>query len=75
MIRIVHLSLIFLFLFSCNNNDSSKVELSKDIDFNILINDYKLINSDSLQVKLNYQNPGLSNIVTVSYTHLRAHET
>ena len=63
MIRIVHLSLIFLFLFSCNNNDSSKVELSKDIDFNILINDYKLINSDSLQVKLNYQNPGLSNIV------------
>ena len=63
MIRIVHLSLIFLFLFSCNNNDSSKVELSKDIDFNILVNDYKLINSDSLQVKLNYQNPGLSNIV------------
>jgi hypothetical protein len=63
MIRIVHLSLIFLFLVSCNNNDSSKVELSKDIDFNILINDYKLINSDSLQVKLNYQNPGLSNIV------------
>jgi len=62
MIRIVHLSLIFLFLFSCNNNDSSKVELSKDIDFNILVNDYKLINSDSLQVKLNYQNPGLSNI-------------
>ena len=63
MIRIVHLSLIFLFLVSCNNNDSSKVELSKDIDFNILVNDYKLINSDSLQVKLNYQNPGLSNIV------------
>ena len=63
MIRIVHLLLIFLFLFSCNNNDSSKVELSKDIDFNILVNDYKLINSDSLQVKLNYQNPGLSNIV------------
>ena len=63
MIRIVHLSLIFLFLFSCNNNDSPKVELSKDIDFNILVNDYKLINSDSLQVKLNYQNPGLSNIV------------
>ena len=63
MMRIVHLSLIFLFLFSCNNNDSSKVELSKDIDFNILVNDYKLINSDSLQVKLNYQNPGLSNIV------------
>ena len=63
MIRIVHLSLIFLFLFSCNNNDSSKVELSKEIDFNILVNDYKLINSDSLQVKLNYQNPGLSNIV------------
>ena len=62
MIRIVHLSLIFLFLVSCNNNDSSKVELSKDIDFNILVNDYKLINSDSLQVKLNYQNPGLSNI-------------
>ena len=62
MIRILHLSLIFLFLFSCNNNDSSKVELSKDIDFNILVNDYKLINSDSLQVKLNYQNPGLSNI-------------
>tara|TARA_A100001011_G_scaffold88050_1_gene92477 strand:+ start:1776 stop:2729 length:954 start_codon:yes stop_codon:yes gene_type:complete len=63
MIRILHLSLIFLFLVSCNNNDSSKVELSKDIDFNILVNDYKLINSDSLQVKLNYQNPGLSNIV------------
>lgn len=63
MIRIVHLSLIFLFLVSCNNNDSSKVELSKEIDFNILVNDYKLINSDSLQVKLNYQNPGLSNIV------------
>lgn len=62
MIRILHLSLIFLFLVSCNNNDSSKVELSKDIDFNILVNDYKLINSDSLQVKLNYQNPGLSNI-------------
>tara|TARA_B100000579_G_scaffold55224_1_gene39009 strand:- start:430 stop:1383 length:954 start_codon:yes stop_codon:yes gene_type:complete len=63
MNRSFHLSLIFLFLVSCNNNDSSKVELSKDIDFNILVNDYKLINSDSLQVKLNYQNPGLSNIV------------
>ena len=63
MIRIVHLSLIFIFLFSCNNNDSSKVELSKDIDFNILVNDYELINSDSLQVKLNNQNTGLSNIV------------
>ena len=55
------LFLISLLLMSCNN-DSSKIAISKDIDFNILVNDYKLVDSDSLQVKLNYLNPDLSNI-------------
>ena len=55
------LFLISLLLISCNN-DSSKIAISKDIDFNILVNDYKLVDSDSLQVKLNYLNPDLSNI-------------
>ena len=55
------LFLISLLLISCNN-DSSKIAISKNIDFNILVNDYKLVDSDSLQVKLNYLNPDLSNI-------------
>ena len=55
------LFLVSLILISCNN-DSSKIAISKDIDFNILVNDYKLVDSDSLQVKLNYLNPDLSNI-------------
>ena len=55
------LFLVSLLLMSCNN-DSSKITISKDIDFNILVNDYKLVDSDSLQVKLNYLNPDLSNI-------------
>ncbi len=55
------LILVSLLLMSCNN-DSSKITISKDIDFNILVNDYKLVDSDSLQVKLNYLNPDLSNI-------------
>ena len=43
---------------SCNN-DSSEKAISKDFDFNIMVNDYKLVDSDSLQVKLSYHNPDL----------------
>ena len=55
------LFLVSFFLISCNN-DSSEVAISKDIDFNIIVNDYKLVDSDSLQVKLSYYNPDLNNI-------------
>ena len=55
------LFLVSFFLMSCNN-DSSEIAISKDIDFNIMVNDYKLVDSDSLQIKLSYYNPDLSNI-------------
>jgi len=55
------LFLVSLLFISCND-DSSKIAISKDIDFNIIVNDYKLVDSDSLQIKLNYHNPDLSNI-------------
>ena len=55
------LFLVSFFLISCNN-DSSEIAISKDIDFNIMVNDYKLVDSDSLQVKLSYHNPDLKNI-------------
>ena len=55
------LFLVSFFLMSCNN-DSSEIAISKDIDFNIMVNDYKLVDSDSLQVKLSYHNPDLRNI-------------
>ena len=55
------LFLVSFFLMSCNN-DSSEKAISKDIDFNIMVNDYKLVDSDSLQVKLSYYNPDLRNI-------------
>ena len=55
------LFLVSFFLMSCNN-DSSEIAISKDIDFNIMVNDYKLVDSDSLQVKLSYHNPYLRNI-------------
>jgi len=55
------LFLVSFFLMACNN-DSSEIAISKDIDFNIMVNDYKLVDSDSLQVKLSYFNPDLRNI-------------
>ena len=55
------LFLVSFLLMSCNN-DSSEIVLKKDIDFNIMVNDYKLVDSDSLQIKLSYYNPDLSNI-------------
>ena len=55
------LFLVSFFFISCSNN-SSEVEISNDIDFNITVNEYKLVDSDSLQVMLSYRNPKLSNI-------------
>ena len=55
------LFLVSFLLMSCSN-DSSEMAISKNIDFNIIVNDYKLVDSDSLQVKLSYNNPDLSNI-------------
>tara|TARA_X000000368_G_scaffold280354_1_gene222382 strand:+ start:189 stop:1133 length:945 start_codon:yes stop_codon:yes gene_type:complete len=55
------LFLVSFLIISCSDN-SSEMAISKDIDFNIMINDYKLVDSDSLQVKLSYHNPDLSNI-------------
>ena len=55
------LFLVSFFLISCNDYFSEKA-ISKDFDFNIMVNDYKLVDSDSLQVKLSYHNPDLRNI-------------
>jgi len=45
------LFLVSFFLMSCNN-DSSEIAISKDIDFNIMVNDYKLVDFDFFASKV-----------------------
>ena len=65
MIRSLYLSLICFFLISCNQNNDLKdnVLLSNEITFDVFVNDYKLIDSDSLQVKLSFINTDSSKVV------------
>ena len=65
MIRSLYLSLIYFFLISCNQNNDLKdnVLLSNEITFDVFVNDYKLIDSDSLQVKLSFINTDSSKVV------------
>ena len=65
MIKSLYLSLIGFFLMSCNQSSDSKdnVLLSNEITLDVVVNDYKLIDSDSLQVKLSFINTDSSKVV------------
>ena len=65
MIKSLYLALICFSLISCNQNNDLKdnVLLSNEITFDVFVNDYKLIDSDSLQVKLSFINTDSSKVV------------